>query len=179
MIANWTTDQNVDAAHHAVRDVLPRVRALLPDVRLRLVGRGPERIADLVGAEGVDVVGPVAAVDTELMAASVVVVPMRYGGGTRLKVLEALAHGVPTVSTTLGCEGTDTQDMEHLLIRDDPDDFATAVHEVVTDHALAERLAVAGRLHYERRFRPEVAVDAITALADRVLARDTAQRADR
>ena len=174
MIANWTTDQNVDAAQHAVHDVLPHVRRLLPEARLRLVGRGADLIAGHGSRDGVDVVGAVDDVGAELAEASVVVVPMRFGGGTRLKVLEALAHGIPVVSTPLGCEGTRTHDGVHLLVRERPEDFAAGVRDVVTDPELGSRLSAHGRALYEKHFRPQVAADAITALANRLLARDDA-----
>lgn len=169
MVANWTTDQNVDAARYATHDVVPHVLALLPTARLRLVGRGPERIADLAAVPGVDVVGPVEDVADELAAADVVVVPMRFGGGTRLKVLEAFAHGVPVVSTALGCEGTGTRDGVHLLVRDRPEDIAAGVRDIVTDETLGARLVAGGGELYRTSFRPQAAVEAITALVDRLL----------
>lgn len=161
MVANFHTDQNLDAAVHAVHDVLPHLRALLPDVRLRLVGRGPERLAALRDAPGLDVVGPVDDVGAELTAAHVVVVPMRFGGGTRLKVLEAFAHGVPVVSTALGCEGLAAVDGTHLLVRDDPRDLAEGCRALVTDPARAAAVAAAARELYVRHFRPEAAVHAV------------------
>ena len=169
MIANWGTDQNVDAARHAARDLLPRVRELLPDARLRLVGRRAERIAEVARAAGVDVVGAVPEVSAELAAADVVVVPMRFGGGTRLKILEAFAHRVPVVSTRLGCEGLHAEDGVHLLVRDDPAEFAAAVRDVVTDAALRDRLVGNGHDLYERDFRPQAAVDAVRALVERLV----------
>jgi len=170
MIANWGTDQNVDAARYAAHEVLPAVRALLPAARLRLAGRLPERIAEVAGVPGVDVVGAVDDVAAELAAADVVVVPMRFGGGTRLKVLEAFAHGTPVVSTTLGAEGLSAVDGEQLLVRDRPEEFARAVQQVVTDPALRARLVTAGAALHRAAFRPQVAVDTVTALVDRLLA---------
>ena len=73
------------------------------------------------------VVGEVASMEGELARASVAVVPVRYGGGTRVKILESFAHRVPVVSTSLGAEGLDVEDGVHLLIADDPEQFAAAV----------------------------------------------------
>lgn len=166
MIANWGTDQNVDAARHAVHDVLPPVRHRLPTARLRLVGRRSERIAELAGIEGVDLVGEVDDVTSELAATAVVIVPMRFGGGTRLKILEAFAHGKPVVSTSLGAEGLRVEDGIHLLVRNDPIAFAAAVHDIVTDSGLRDRLVIAGRSLYLSSFRPVAAIDAVSATVD-------------
>ncbi|SDF65503.1 glycosyltransferase family 4 protein [Klenkia brasiliensis] len=169
LVANWGTDQNVDAAGWGAREVLPAVRRLLPGARLRLVGREAHRVAELADLPGVEVVGPVEEVGTELAGADVVVVPMRYGGGTRLKVLEAFAHRRPVVSTTLGSEGTGAVDGEHLLLRDDAAGTAEAVARLVKDAELRDRLVDAGEQLYRDRFRPAAAVTAVGALVDRLL----------
>ncbi len=168
MVASWANRQNRDAAEHAVREVLPQVRTLLPTARLRVVGRGTDALGEVSAVDGVDVVGPVDDVAGELTAATAVLVPMRFGGGTRLKVLEAWAHGVPVVSTGLGCEGTGAVDDDHLLVRDGARELAAGVHEVVTDHALADRLAAGGRRRYLEAFTPDAAVRAVGDLLDRL-----------
>ena len=170
MIANFHTEQNVDAATHLVHDVLPRLRALLPDARVRLVGRGAEGLGALAPADGLDIVGPVADLGPELSAATAVLVPMRFGGGTRLKVLEAFAHRVPVVSTTLGAEGLQARDGEHLLVRDDPAAFAAAAASLVGNAPLARSLSRAARDLYERTFRPEAAAAAVRAVVEPLLA---------
>src|SRR5690606_33472316 len=99
----------------------------------------------------------------ELAAADVAVVPVRYGSGTRLKVLEAFAHRVPVVSTSLGCEGLGATS-DHLLVADDPAAFAAAC--VATLHhpeETAARVEAARRL-YEERGRPEAAAAAVEAV---------------
>ncbi len=170
VVASWATGQNLDAARHAVQDVLPELRRLVPDVRLALVGRGADALGPLVdGVEGVDLVGPVDSVDAELAAADVVLVPMRFGGGTRLKVLEAWAHGVPVVSTGLGCEGTGAVDGVHLLVRDDGASLAAGVAEVLHDPGAARRRAEAGRTLYLEQFTPRAAVRAVRAVVDPLL----------
>nr|WP_231134361.1 glycosyltransferase family 4 protein [Motilibacter deserti] len=161
MIANYQTDQNVDAAEYAVREVLPELRRRMPDARLRLVGRDAQTIEHLRGAPGLDLVGPVDDVATELARATVAVVPMRFGGGTRLKILEAFAHRVPVVSTSLGCEGLGARDGEHLLIRDDAATFAVACHDLCTDEQRAAGLVARGEQLYEAGFTPDAAVAAV------------------
>lgn len=163
-VANWSTPQNTDAAHHLVHDIGPALRGALPrDASVRLVGRGTEHLRHFDGAlDGlVHVVGAVDEVAQELDAAHAVVVPMRYGGGTRLKVLEAFASGVPVVSTRMGCEGLGAVDGEHLLVRDDPAGFAAACTDVLVDPLAAVSRAAAARELYVREFRPEVAARAV------------------
>jgi len=169
LVANWGTDQNVDAAEWGAREVLPAVRARVPGARLRLVGRESGRVEHLRDLPGVELVGPVDDVAAELAGADVVVVPMRYGGGTRLKVLEAFAHRRPVVSTTLGSEGTGAVDGEHLLLRDDPEGTAEAVAALLSDAALRDRLVDAGEQLYRDRFRPAAAVASVGALVRRLL----------
>ncbi len=176
VVANWETDANADSAEFAAVDVLPRLRQLLPEARLRLVGRNAERLAGLTGLPGVDVVGPVDDVGAELTAADVALVPTRYGGGTRLKIIEAFAYGVPVISTALGCEGLGVQDGVHLLVRDDPDDIATAVRQLTEDEGLRARLVAAGTEHYRRHYRPQAAVEAVTAVVQHVFAGSGGER---
>jgi glycosyltransferase involved in cell wall biosynthesis len=101
----------------------------------------------------VSLLGFVPDVTAELHASAAVVVPLRSGGGTRIKVLEAFAHRVPVVSTTVGCEGLGVEDRVHALLADDPDGFARACVRVLTDRPLARSLAGAAFDLYEERFR--------------------------
>jgi glycosyltransferase involved in cell wall biosynthesis len=100
---------------------------------------------DLAGDPSVELVGELDVVDPWLARARMVALPLRAGGGTRLKLIEAMAHGRPVVSTTKGAEGFPVRHGEHLLLADSPEDFAAAVRRVLTDDALAASLADAGR----------------------------------
>jgi len=93
-----------------------------------------------------------------LAAATVVVVPLRFGGGTRLKVLDALAMSKPLVSTSLGCEGIDAIDGEHLLVADTPAAFAASVLRLLDDRAEAYALGQRGRRLVENRYGWETSV---------------------
>jgi glycosyltransferase involved in cell wall biosynthesis len=168
VIANFEYGPNLDAAAFFVREILPLVRADEPAARLRLVGRAPERVSRLGDTPGVEVVGPVASVAPHLAAAHVAVVPVRYGSGTRLKVLEAFAHGVPVVSTALGCEGLGVTP-EHVVVADDPAAFAAACVAILRDDEPARRRAQAARALYEQRFRPEAAAAAVHRIVREVL----------
>ena len=105
-----------------------------------------------------------------LQTAGVFLVPLRAGGGMRVKILNALAQGMPIVSTTLGAEGIDVRDGEHLLLADEPADFAAAVLRLLEDPALAARLGAAGRRLAEERYDYRVACAPIDALYEHCLA---------
>ncbi len=156
MVGNYAYEPNADAARVLCRSVLPRVRAQLSDAHVRLVGRGGDQVlTDLRGLPGVTITGAVEDPVAELADAALVATPVRYGGGTRIKIIEAFACARPIVSTSRGAEGLDAIDGVHLLLRDNTTSFARACVDVLTDTALRDRLTHAARLLYERSLRPE------------------------
>ena len=137
---------NIDAILWFCREVWPIVRRRAPALRLEVVGRSPDaRVRALNGEAGIRVTGEVADVRILLAQASAVVVPLRAGAGTRLKILEAMAMARPVISTRLGAEGLDVADGSDILLADTPGDFADAVESVVQSPAVADRLGEAGR----------------------------------
>jgi glycosyltransferase involved in cell wall biosynthesis len=151
---------NEDAALFLLEAVLPGIRAAVPDARLTLVGRDPsERLrAAAAKAAGAEVTGTVDDVRPYLERAAVVVVPVRVGGGTRLKIFEALAMGKALVSTTVGAEGLPLVAGEHYLRADAPEAFAAAVVELLRTPGRRDELGAAGRaLVTERHGWPVVA----------------------
>jgi sugar transferase (PEP-CTERM/EpsH1 system associated) len=134
---------NLDAVHFFVDEVLPLVRKSQPEVTLTIVGHGEERDLEELRRPGVIVTGRVPDIRPHLAEGAVAVVPLRIGGGTRLKVVEALAMGKAVVSTSLGCEGINVRDGEHLLVADDPQSFADAVSRLLDDRPAARRLGEA------------------------------------
>jgi glycosyltransferase involved in cell wall biosynthesis len=143
---------NVQAARHMARDILPRVQAVVPDARLAVVGRGiAPTVADELGAyPGVSVIGEVPDVRAWLSRAHVGVCPMVSGTGIKNKLLEAMASGVPSVATSLACQGIDDLTEEQVLMADNADTFASCVVRIFEDDGLAERLATEGRSHVLR-----------------------------
>jgi len=141
---------NADGAAYFIREVLPRIHRVRPEVTFTAVGWGglPEGLLSArVRATGrVDDVRPF------LARAGGVVVPLRMGSGTRLKVLEALAMGRPVVSTSLGCEGIDAHHGEHLLVADDPDSIAAAVLGILADVERGRQLGARGRALVEAHY---------------------------
>jgi glycosyltransferase involved in cell wall biosynthesis len=125
---------------------------------LTVVGRaGRASLRDLEGHPGVDVVGEVESVEGFLERASLVAVPLQHGGGTRLKVLEALAANRPVVTTSKGAEGLPLTDRRNALLADTPHAFARSILELWRDEALANELAAGGRLFVADFAWPKVA----------------------
>jgi sugar transferase (PEP-CTERM/EpsH1 system associated) len=132
---------NEDAVLFFCREVLPRVRAVEPGVTLSIVGRSPTAAVRRLAQEpGVEVTGTVDDVRAHLGRACATIVPLRVGGGTRLKIFEAMAAGKAVVSTTIGAEGLPTESGRHLLLADGAEAFAEAVLRVVGDPDLRKRL---------------------------------------
>ncbi len=143
---------NSDGISWFIKEIWPKVRALDPSLGLKVVGRNPSAELEGMGGGGVEIVGGVPDVRPWMRGCSVFVVPLRVGGGTRLKILEAMAMGAPIVSTALGCEGIEASAGEDLLVEDSPEGFAEAVVKVGGDERLQRALADAGRRLVERRY---------------------------
>jgi glycosyltransferase involved in cell wall biosynthesis len=150
---------NEDAVQHFVDAILPLIRREVPDVSFMVAGRLPsEHLRGLAGQTGISVSGTVDDVRPYIAEAAVYVVPLRAGGGTRLKVFEALAMAKPVVSTTVGAEGLRLEPDRHLLVADDPRDFAQAVTSLLRDPARRRALGAAGRALVADRYSwPQVA----------------------
>jgi glycosyltransferase involved in cell wall biosynthesis len=124
---------------------------------LGIVDRNPTRAVVRLGEQpGVEVIGTVPDVRPHLARASAVVVPLNVGGGTRLKIFEAMAMGKAVVSTTLGAEGLPVEDGRQILIADDPALFADSVVRLLADSELRHRVGGEARDLVQRRFGTEV-----------------------
>jgi len=145
---------NVDAVLWFCQEVLPQIRRKLPDARFYIVGQSPHRrVLRLADDPAVTVTGYVDDVRSYIAGACVYVVPLRIGGGTRLKVLEAMAMGKPIVSTSLGCEGFEGLETgQELSLADTQDDFAQRVIELLGDASRREKLGQAARRFVEQRY---------------------------
>lgn len=150
---------NVDGVLWYAREVLPLLRREVPDTRFHVVGARPDP-AILAQAErdsSIDVTGYVQDTTPLLRDSAVFVVPLRSGGGMRVKILEAWARGMAVVSTRIGCEGIEVRNGENILLADTPEEFARAALRLVCDPALAREVGAAGRRwvesHYNWRVR--------------------------
>jgi glycosyltransferase involved in cell wall biosynthesis len=162
---------NEDAMLHFIDAILPRIRRQVPDVSLAIVGRRPtDRLRSAAERAGALVTGTVDDVRPFVREASVYVVPLRAGGGTRLKIFEALAMAKPVVSTTVGAEGLALTDGREFVSADDPVAFGDAVIALLRDPARRHALGRAGRRLVERRYSWEQVAGQFEAQCESVLA---------
>jgi glycosyltransferase involved in cell wall biosynthesis len=136
---------NADGMSYFAKEILPLVRSELPDVSVKWVGKAAATTMREFAAYGIEMLGYVDDIRPELHRARLTIVPLRVGGGTRLKILDAWALGKAVVSTTVGCEGLDIRHGENILIADGPADFAGEIVRVFRDEGLRRRLESGGR----------------------------------
>jgi glycosyltransferase involved in cell wall biosynthesis len=149
-IGNMFSLQNFDAALYMALEVLPLIRRVHPDVRLRLIGRvRPEQAVKLAAFEGVDVTGEVRNIAEAARGGAVGVCPLRLGAGVQNKVLEYMALGLPTVSTSIGLEGFSASNGVELTVADDSSTFAAQVLRLLDDRNAASVMAQAARRYVE------------------------------
>ena len=133
---------NIDGVKWFAEESFPLIKEKYPECTFTVVGRNPhESIAELAQRfAGIHITGTVDDVRPYVNKASVVVVPLRYGGGTRLKILEAFDMGKPVVSTTLGCEGIEYTNNEHLIRADTAEEIAVKCGELLSNHNLSNQI---------------------------------------
>ena len=154
-IGSYSYQPNVNAADFLIEQVFSRVRQVMPEARLMVVGANPGKIRSYnADIPGVEFTGFVDDLDELYRQARVVCCPIFSGGGTRVKIIEAAAYGKPIVATQLGAEGLEMYDGQELLLRDEPELFAKACLELLKDSALCQQLGCAARAvalrHYDR-----------------------------
>ena len=140
-------EPNVDGVEYFCGEVWPQIKAEVPQARFRIVGRNPDRrvqkwasnSANTNDDGSIEVTGRVPSIVEHLRQSAVVVVPLRIGGGTRLKIYEAMATGKAVVSTTVGAEGLDVHHGRDIILADDPRSFAQAVIMLLRDRELRRR----------------------------------------
>ena len=143
---------NEDAILYFATEILEPLRALVPGVRLTVVGRNPSRrlVDRLASRPEIQVIGRVEDVRPHVARHAVFVIPLRVGGGTRIKVFEAMAMGKAVVSTRIGVEGLPVRDGEHVVLADRPADFAAATARLLKDSTDREALGRRARRYVER-----------------------------
>lgn len=161
---------NLDAARRLVREIAPRIRQRVPGTQIRLVGEATEEIRGWHHPPEVVVTGVVPEMTAELARADLVAVPVRYGSGTRIKILEAFAHRIPVVATRAGAEGLDVADERELLLADTSEGFAVACVRLLTDIPLRRALPEAAQRLFRACHRWPDIRQAIVNLARHVTA---------
>jgi glycosyltransferase involved in cell wall biosynthesis len=164
-----STIPNIDAVTHFIQDIWPQIAAAHPAARCKIIGgRPPASLLALAGPR-VEMTGFVADLRPHLATAAAVVVPLRLGGGTRLKIVEAMAMGKAIVSTTLGAEGIEAMPGRDLLVEDQPAAFASAVIRLLTEPSLAARIGRSARKLAIERYSWSQAARALEDFYRRIL----------
>jgi glycosyltransferase involved in cell wall biosynthesis len=160
---------NVDGVNHFLKDIWPRIAEAHPEARCKIIGgRPPPSLLALAGPR-VELTGFVPDLRPHLAAAAVVVVPLRLGGGTRLKIVEAMAMGKAIVSTSLGAEGIEAMPSRDILVEDQPAAFADAVNRLLADPGLAACIGKSARRLAVKRYAWSGASQALEGFYRRIL----------
>ncbi len=152
---------NIDGASYFIQEIWPRIAEAKPDARCKIIGGSPPQQLLALAGPRIEFTGFVPDLRPHLAEAAAVIVPLRLGGGTRLKIVEAMAMGKAMVSTTLGAEGIDAVPGRDILIEDHPDAFADAVVRLLAEPELAARIGNSARQLSETRYAWSAAAKAL------------------
>jgi glycosyltransferase involved in cell wall biosynthesis len=171
-IGNLAHRPNEDAVLFFLREVYPRVRQMLPDVGLDIIGDCSSSAIAAYDSKEVRILGYLPDVEPHLRNARVFIAPLRFGAGIKGKVGEAMARGIPVVTTSIGAEGFGLTHELDVMIADDPESFAAAIKQLYSDEKLWRRIATNSRLLIEKHFTPEVIAETINNSIKQVSSRD-------
>jgi glycosyltransferase involved in cell wall biosynthesis len=173
-----TYPPNVDGARWLVREVLPYLRAQLGTVRIRLVGQAEGEVLALATDPEVVVTGHVDSMADELARADLIVVPIRFGSGTRVKILEAFAHRIPVASTHVGAEGLAVQDGRELLMADEAESLAEACIRLLSEPDLRRSVVAEAQARFDADYRWEAIHSRVQLLVEQMVGREASVRSD-
>lgn len=154
-VGGFIHDPNVDAVVYFCEDILPRVRNSIPGARFTVVGSNPPEKIKTLNNDFITVTGYVPSITPYLQKSCVSVAPLRYGAGMKGKIGEAMAHGLPVVTTSIGAEGMGLTDRENAMIADSPEQFSDAVIELMLDNNLYRAIQQNAIDHIEKNYTPE------------------------
>jgi glycosyltransferase involved in cell wall biosynthesis len=160
-------EPNADGVRWFCREVWPLVREILPGAEMDVAGEGHESVRDVWDTPGVRFHGFVDSLSALIERASALVVPVRFGGGTRIKIIEAWSLGLPVVTTAVGAEGLSVRHQESALVGDSAEDFARSCVRLLERPDEGDALALAGFAHGKAHFSWEVIYSELGALLER------------
>ena len=155
-IGNFYHRPNKDALSYYVSDILPRLRELLPQTKLYVVGSNMSSDVFAYASDDIVVIGYLPDLTPLLQTTRMLIAPLRFGAGMKGKIGQALSYGLPVVTTTIGAEGFGLVPGSEAMLADDPAAFAKAVHEVYTDDQLWNKLSAQGQKYVQQNLSPEV-----------------------
>jgi len=168
-IGTMSWPPNIDAIGHFAREVYPLIKREVPEAQLTIVGSSPPpQIRALEKDPSIKVTGFVDDVRPYAEAAAVFVVPLRIGSGMRVKILEAMALGLPIVSTSVGCEGICLRPGKHALVSDPPPKLANSVIQLLRNPHMREKIGSAGRSFVESHYAWKPILDRLDAILSRL-----------
>ncbi len=170
---------NVDSMLYFCADILPKIKERVPNVKVNIVGARPTEAVRALGTQDphtIVVTGSVPDVRPYGEDCGAFIVPLRAGSGMRVKILNALAMGLPVVSTSVGAEGIEVTNGENIVLADGPGGFADAVVRVLTQPALAEKIARGGRSLMEARYAWDRVGERLLSVYATILNDEAAQR---
>ncbi len=162
---------NVDATIYFCKNILPYIRREIRDVKLTIAGTNPDKTLVKLAHfdENIVLTGAVDDMRPYVWGSKVVIVPLRIGGGTRLKILEAMAQGKPVVSTSVGCEGLEVTPDKDIIVADDPKEFANRTVELLKDEGLRLKIGVNGRKLVESKYDWKIIVEKLYSVYQEVI----------
>jgi glycosyltransferase involved in cell wall biosynthesis len=154
-VGGFRHDPNIDAVVYFCEEILPRVKNVIPEARFTIVGSNPPVEVKNLNNEYITVTGYVPSTTPYLQESYVSVAPLRYGAGMKGKIGEAMAHGLPVVTTSIGAEGMGLIDRENAMIADFPEKFSNAVIELMSDNDLYRKIQLNAIEHIEKHYTPQ------------------------
>lgn len=153
-VGGFTHDPNVDAVLYFCSDVLPIVREMIPDIKFTIVGSNPPEQVKGLNNDFINITGYVPSTTPYLWESYISVAPLRYGAGMKGKIGEAMAHGLPVVTTSIGAQGMGLLNRENAMIADSPEDFARAVIELIQNEGLYKMIQYNVIEHIKNNYTP-------------------------
>lgn len=163
---------NADGIRWFVQNVFPLIRQKMPKVTLTIIGKNPPKdfvhLAENPQKSGVAVTGFVEELDPYFAKSALMVIPVRAGGGMRVRILEAFARAMPVITTTIGLEGIHAEPGKDVLVEDNPEDFAQSVTDLLQDKALQEKLSINGRRLVENKYDWQVVLGELDRIYEKL-----------
>jgi glycosyltransferase involved in cell wall biosynthesis len=158
-------EPNTDAARWLARDIFPLIRQDFPDMKLLIVGDHPPNVVRSLSLQpGISVTGAVEDIRPYLRQALIFAAPIRTGSGTRQKILDAMAVGLPVISTSVGCEGLEVEEGENVCLAETPEEFREKAARLIRDTEFRSRIARGGRRLVEEKYSRRAAIEKLAAL---------------
>jgi glycosyltransferase involved in cell wall biosynthesis len=167
-IGGFNHEPNVDAIIYFCSDIFPSIRGQVPGVTLKIVGNAPPDSVRQLAGDAIEVTGYVPDTKLYLESSSISIAPLRYGGGMKGKIGEAMSVGLPVVTTSIGIEGIGLSPGSNVLLGDTPEEFSSAVVRLISDKELYDRLSHNARNFIEENYSENVVAEKVYSLFDSI-----------